>query len=716
MKCMEPTTLKESKPTGRNPKHRIDGMCATNKRNMERKVKRRAATDPLVSWWKKLPDDSAKEVRWYKKMKHNKLKHERMSDEQIMTEVAETQSSGIEKRGRSEYFGYATIEEEHPDWSEEKCLEHWSKLVEKSKDKIVLPDGEVMIARARKVIIDEVDSNMHSVSIKKARVLGSDSDLKGAMCAGAASEDRFKRIMQATSRAGKSHAVPAEAKNVEAIEGNVTDSVEAALSKRLLQHTLEQEMVQTAVEQAAEDEELMWEAVEDIERAKAAKKAAKKDEQQTPEGTKRLVSNLNTFLIEKSAKLDSSVVRLRGELAMPALTDAQLSHLAQAEADDANASHKKHKEEAEAALKAYSDKAKAWKQANSLDTLAPGGRLSGEFDDIVKTALEGFKDFFAKDGHQKDFRSVMSSWKKLMGGLDKERKAWERASAKSSLARAKLNGVNTVADEQLAVIAALEKEVDEGGCFENKGTTGTIGEFPTKAWLSADGFKAKLNALGKSASFVTQEKWLKTRCSKEGEEYMNSAITNRKLYSEVAAAFEGMDPAIARDDRHLFVKFPAQHESLKKGVVDYQVAAICSGYQNVSVASFCLPEVRACVKGAHWVVGLDFDSLDGESIRAKLASVHKMSWGDLMGAMSPKGFAHNLVEGQVLAVPAGMIVLTLGPKDGHCIMVRWSTLRAQDFEAAHKVLLAMLQDYPYLGGTDYETLKDLMQAAKNTSK
>lgn len=87
-----------------------------------------------------------------------------------------------------------------------------------------------------------------------------------------------------------------------------------------------------------------------------------------------------------------------------------------------------------------------------------------------------------------------------------------------------------------------------------------------------------------------------------------------------------------------------------------------------------------------------------------------------MGAMSPKGFAHHLVEGQVLAVPAGMIVLTLGPKDRHCIMVRWSTLRAQDFEAAHKVLLAMLQDYPYLGGTDHETLKDLMQAAKNTSK
>lgn len=100
-------------------------------------------------WWKKLPEDSAKEQRWYKRMKNNKQKHERMSDQQIMVETVESKKTGIEKRGRSTYYGYDTIVDRYPAWTEDQCLEHWAALVKKSKDKIVTKEGEARtLARA----------------------------------------------------------------------------------------------------------------------------------------------------------------------------------------------------------------------------------------------------------------------------------------------------------------------------------------------------------------------------------------------------------------------------------------------------------------------------------------------------------------------------------------------------------------------------------------
>lgn len=132
-----------------------------------------------------------------------------------------------------------------------------------------------MIAAPKQVVVDQVESNMHEVNIKRQRQAGSSEELADAMGEASASDTRFRRIMQSTGVFGKGVAIPVEAKQVDVIEGNSSDMLDTAMNKDAFRQTLDQEMVQAAVDQAVEDEEMMQEAREELERTKAAKSAAK---------------------------------------------------------------------------------------------------------------------------------------------------------------------------------------------------------------------------------------------------------------------------------------------------------------------------------------------------------------------------------------------------------------------------------------------------------
>jgi hypothetical protein len=273
MKCQEPTTIADSAPAGRNPNLRIDKACGSNKRNMERRVKKKPAADPLVKWWKALQEDPDKECRWYRRMKREKQRNERMSDQEIMMVSEEVQGTGLEKRKRAEYYGFDSVVEDHPTWSEEQCLEHWAKLVAASTNKIVDDDGEVWIAKSRRLIVDDVDSNMNYKRVITKKAVETADDLTEAVSQAAGSQDRFRRMLQASRPTP--YRLPPQAKQVDAIAGNVTDNIAVALGKTALQGTLRQEMIQVAIEQAARDEDMMQEVQEDLEKAKLAKDTKK---------------------------------------------------------------------------------------------------------------------------------------------------------------------------------------------------------------------------------------------------------------------------------------------------------------------------------------------------------------------------------------------------------------------------------------------------------
>lgn len=310
-KCGDQCAIKDSKATGRNPHLRIETNCSTNKRNMERKVQKRDSKDPLSKWWKGLSDDPEKEKRWYQRMK-TKLKNAKMSDQQIMAETEEVQGTGVERRGRAEYYGFDTVEADHPDWSQDQMLEHWRKLVAKSKDKLTDKEtGETMIAMPRKIIIDDVENNMRYDRVKRQKLVETSDDLRATMAAAAEDKDRFRRSLR-LARPVRLDRIPAEAKHVDSIDGNMTDSLITALGKSVFQQSLVQDMVQAAVEQAHDDEEMLHDVQIDIQKLQE-RAALAKTTHQSPEGQKSGCISLNTVLIEKCAKLDSSIVRQRGD-------------------------------------------------------------------------------------------------------------------------------------------------------------------------------------------------------------------------------------------------------------------------------------------------------------------------------------------------------------------------------------------------------------------
>jgi hypothetical protein len=145
---------------------------------------------------------------------------------------------------------YQTIVEQHPDWSEEQCIQHWNGLVAKSNDKIT-EGGEVFIAKAKVLILDDVEATMQVKRVGSHRAVGSSDDLAVAVEAADSAQSKFRRI-QATCRPHRSR-VPGAAMQVDIIEGNNTDTVNTALGKTTMESTLKQELTQAAIDQAAKD-------------------------------------------------------------------------------------------------------------------------------------------------------------------------------------------------------------------------------------------------------------------------------------------------------------------------------------------------------------------------------------------------------------------------------------------------------------------------------
>ena len=376
--------------------------------------------DPLVRWWKTLPNDPDREQRWYRRMKLPKASHARLNGQQIMAVTEETKGTGIEKRARQTFFGFDTVEFEHPEWSREQCLEHWTMLVHTSKEKIVTDDGEVMLSLPRKLIVDDLSNNMHYSRVKRAKIVHNTDDMTASVGDAADSDDRFRRTLQ-LSRPLLAGRIPSEAKRVDTIDGNVSDSLRVALCKKILQPSIEQDMVHVAVEQAKEDEELLAEATEDLAKSNHEAVVAR-HKGGSPDGQKVSCASLNTLLIEKAAKLDSSIVRLRGELVRP---EVECSHLVGDELDAAMHEHAQWEVKSKHLLDDYAAKVCVWKSHNTVDVLAPNGQIHDR-DIVVRTVLDSFKTFFAKDGHAKAFRESMLSWKNLHGSSTEPTSAGRR--------------------------------------------------------------------------------------------------------------------------------------------------------------------------------------------------------------------------------------------------------------------------------------------------
>ena len=70
--CQEGCQISGSKPAGANPSVRIELVCLANKRNMERRVAKRPANDPLKQFWNSVAGDPDKLANWSRAQKKRK--------------------------------------------------------------------------------------------------------------------------------------------------------------------------------------------------------------------------------------------------------------------------------------------------------------------------------------------------------------------------------------------------------------------------------------------------------------------------------------------------------------------------------------------------------------------------------------------------------------------------------------------------------------------
>jgi len=620
-----------------------------------------------------------------------------------MAESEEVQGVGIEKRGRSEYYGYDTVVEEHPDWHEDKCVEHWQMLVAKSRDKITDASGAVFIAKARKILIDEVDNNMHYKRLKSSSNIGDADDLKDAVKEMEESQERFKLNMRESLPERHSN-IPQEAKMVSAIVGNRTDSLNTCLLKNALQQSIQHDLLQKAIAEAKEEVEIQQEVQEDQDRLKAAK-AAQTAAKGTPEGAKRLCSSLKTLLIEKNAKLEASIVRLRAECVAP---DVPMEYLSEAERKATEAELQTLEDEAKKELDLYVQAVKNFEAANSLEKLTHNGKIA-DYEALVERILKDFKGFWGKEGKSKPFRLAMKQWKALAAKLEKDQKAWERASTKKSAARSKLNRREETSPDLPDIIDSLSKAIKDGK-FQEINCSPEVDQFGTKIWKRV-GCTDVNDALLAASGMNTQLKWMQTSLTKDGEDRMYSEISNKKLHGDVHKALSGVGPRFAREDKRFFLKFPAANEELKKVVTDYQIQMMLPETCSMNVTPFCLPEVVVPLRGEWYVAGLAFDAIDGDSMQTKIENMSSMDWKSFADKAAALGFAVKASSGDMIAIPAGMLVASFAPKaDITPVGVRWSVMDKQDYHKVHQGLSQMLQSYFYLEHTDYSVLKKLLEA------
>ena len=149
--------------------------------------------------------------------------------------------------------------------------------------------------------------------------------------------------------------------------------------------------------------------------------------------------------------------------------------------------------------------------------------------------------------------------------------------------------------------------------------------------------------------------------------------------------------------------------SLRTTVTDFQFQCFAPDHSNVSVTPFCLAEVHCVVLGEYWMVGVPVMDIPGDKMNEKLETFQNYSFSDLNKLAEAGGFSIEATAGAVIAIPPGMIVLTVNPTSWS-IGVRYSILARDHYKEVQMSLECMLQTYSYLRESDYFTIKELLDA------
>jgi hypothetical protein len=104
-------------------------------------------------------------------------------------------------------------------------------------------------------------------------------------------------------------------------------------------------------------------------------------------------------------------------------------------------------------------------------------------------------------------------------------------------------------------------------------------------------------------------------------------------------------------------------------------------------------------------------AIKGETMISKIEFLNSIATlAELLELARTAGFAVTVKKGDIVAIPPGVLMVTVSQPKDVTVTIRWSIMRGGDYKDVRETITTMMQSYSYLEQTDYRTIKVLMEA------
>ena len=183
-----------------------------------------------------------------------KSKHEQFDVDMSVVEE-EIQSFMASKKQRTEFYSYASIEEEFPLHTEEDHIAIWKKRVARAEQKFE-KDGKLFISKASKIFLDQTEATGFLASVRKQNNITNAEGLEASAVVASDSLAKFVKTQTRELPGMSSRDIPEEAIDVDWVVNNVTNAVGRALTQMFSVRTLSRDL--RSKEQRQEELDNEW--------------------------------------------------------------------------------------------------------------------------------------------------------------------------------------------------------------------------------------------------------------------------------------------------------------------------------------------------------------------------------------------------------------------------------------------------------------------------
>ena len=164
----------------------------------------------------------------------------------------------------------------------------------------------------------------------------------------------------------------------------------------------------------------------------------------------------------------------------------------------------------------------------------------------------------------------------------------------------------------------------------------------------------------------------------------------------------------------LDIAFTQDQLELKKSFEGFSFESVRAGSYTCNVTPFGLSQVRVQTEGEGVIGSIALDAIPGEAVPDKLKNLTTMVCADFVKLIPSKASLVKVKEGDVLAIPAGRLVMCVPMgDDARFTCIHWMTYREADKGAVVTTLGDLMRAHPYLAETDYKVIHDIVQASES---